>query len=157
MRKLREKHAPNFAELYAVWQGLGYNRRAMYLKKTAEAVVSNHKGKLPKEVEELRVKMREFVETTVMPCEKSYDYTIGRLPENVAQDLRKKVKAAGFWTPHLPKSEGGLGLEQQRGCQPPRRPVLFGATKQGVGGGAKGVLPGPFGGTEESADGRRLD
>jgi acyl-CoA dehydrogenase len=64
-----------------------------------------------KEVEELRIKMREFVETTVMPREVDYDYTIGRLPEQVAQELRQKVKAAGLWTPHLPKSEGGLGLD----------------------------------------------
>ena len=64
-----------------------------------------------KEVEDLRLKTREFVETVVMPCENDYDYTIGRLPEEIAQDLRKKVKAAGLWTPHLPKSEGGLGLD----------------------------------------------
>ena len=43
---------------------------------------------VPKEVEELRIKTREFVETVVMPHEKDYDYTIGRLPETVAQDLR---------------------------------------------------------------------
>ncbi|MBI3395522.1 MAG: acyl-CoA dehydrogenase family protein, partial [Spirochaetia bacterium] len=26
-------------------------------------------------------------------------------------ELRKKVKSAGLWTPHLPKEEGGLGLD----------------------------------------------
>lgn len=35
------------------WQGLGYNRRAMFLKKAAEAILNNHKGKFPKTLEEL--------------------------------------------------------------------------------------------------------
>lgn len=36
------------------WQGLGYNRRALYLKKMAEVVVRDYDGKLPRSVEELR-------------------------------------------------------------------------------------------------------
>lgn len=35
------------AYVLAAWQGLGYNRRALYLKKTAEIVVKEYKGKLP--------------------------------------------------------------------------------------------------------------
>lgn len=31
------------------WQGLGYNRRALYLKRTAESTVTNFGGKLPKD------------------------------------------------------------------------------------------------------------
>lgn len=46
---------PNFKQLaqasikdiLQVWQGMGYNRRALYLKKIAEIVVTQHKGKLP--------------------------------------------------------------------------------------------------------------
>lgn len=34
-------------EILALWQGLGYNRRALYLKKIAEIVVSRHNGVLP--------------------------------------------------------------------------------------------------------------
>lgn len=34
------------AEVLAAWQGLGYNRRALYLKKTAEVVVREYGGKL---------------------------------------------------------------------------------------------------------------
>ena len=49
------KKFPNFktlakasvSEVLLVWQGLGYNRRGLYLKKIAEAVVSEYKGKLP--------------------------------------------------------------------------------------------------------------
>jgi A/G-specific adenine glycosylase len=33
------------------WQGLGYNRRALYLKKCAEQIVSEFQGKFPKDLE----------------------------------------------------------------------------------------------------------
>ncbi len=36
-----------------VWQGLGYNRRALYLKKTAEEVAEKFNGRLPRTVEAL--------------------------------------------------------------------------------------------------------
>jgi len=39
------------SDVLRVWQGLGYNRRALGLKKTAEIVVSTYKGRLPKEPE----------------------------------------------------------------------------------------------------------
>ncbi len=35
------------------WQGLGYNRRALYLKKTAEAVVHDYAGAFPRHYEKL--------------------------------------------------------------------------------------------------------
>lgn len=46
---------PNFKELATAsikdillaWQGMGYNRRALYLKKIAEIVVKKYEGKLP--------------------------------------------------------------------------------------------------------------
>jgi len=44
--------APSDAVLKA-WVGLGYNRRALALKRTAEEVVSKHGGKLPSSVDEL--------------------------------------------------------------------------------------------------------
>jgi A/G-specific adenine glycosylase len=37
-----------------VWQGLGYNRRALQLHRCAQVVVREHKGKLPAEYETLR-------------------------------------------------------------------------------------------------------
>ncbi len=39
------------ADVIKSWQGLGYNRRALALKKIAEKVVSEYKGKLPKDPE----------------------------------------------------------------------------------------------------------
>lgn len=34
-------------DVLTVWQGMGYNRRAVYLKRTAEILVARHKGKMP--------------------------------------------------------------------------------------------------------------
>ena len=36
-----------FSEIYPFWQGLGYNRRAMALQKTAQKAVAEFNGKLP--------------------------------------------------------------------------------------------------------------
>lgn len=52
---------PTFASLAAaplqdvllVWQGLGYNRRALALKKAAQIIVSNYDSRLPKTTQEL--------------------------------------------------------------------------------------------------------
>lgn len=37
------------ADVLGAWQGLGYNRRALNLKKLAEAVMKHYKGKLPQD------------------------------------------------------------------------------------------------------------
>lgn len=44
--------APN-ADVLALWQGLGYNRRALALKRAAEEVVAKHGGTLPRTFDEL--------------------------------------------------------------------------------------------------------
>ena len=41
------------ADVQRAWQGLGYNRRALLLQRTARAVVEEHGGQLPSEVGEL--------------------------------------------------------------------------------------------------------
>ena len=50
IKKLAE--APLLAVLKE-WRGLGYNRRAVYLKRTAEIILREHKGIFPKEAETL--------------------------------------------------------------------------------------------------------
>ena len=40
-------------EVLAAWQGLGYNRRAINLKETAEEIISRYSGKVPESTEEL--------------------------------------------------------------------------------------------------------
>ena len=40
-------------EVLAAWQGLGYNRRVINLKETAEEIISRYSGKVPESTEEL--------------------------------------------------------------------------------------------------------
>ena len=67
---------------------------------------------LPPELEDLRRRVRDFVEREIMPLESdpaSYD-----AHENIAlpplEEVRRKVKAAGLWAPQLPREFGGMGL-----------------------------------------------
>ncbi len=41
------------SEIITAWQGLGYNRRGLFLQKTAQAIVANHQGSMPKTLPEL--------------------------------------------------------------------------------------------------------
>jgi A/G-specific adenine glycosylase len=41
-------------DVLEVWQGMGYNRRALYLKRIAESVVHIHNGKLPHDIRVLQ-------------------------------------------------------------------------------------------------------
>ncbi len=41
------------ADVLKVWKGMGYNRRALYLQKTAGAIVYKYQGKFPKKEKEL--------------------------------------------------------------------------------------------------------
>lgn len=42
------------ADLLRAWKGMGYNRRALYLKKTAETIVTQYNGIFPAEEEKLQ-------------------------------------------------------------------------------------------------------
>lgn len=41
------------AEVLAVWKGLGYNRRALYLKRAAEMIVVQYRGRFPRDVADI--------------------------------------------------------------------------------------------------------
>ncbi len=43
----------SLAEVLRVWQGMGYNRRARYLRDAVQKIVSTHKGRIPKTEQEL--------------------------------------------------------------------------------------------------------
>lgn len=45
-------HAP-FSEVLARWSGLGYNRRAGYVHKTAQGITEQYQGRIPQSIEEL--------------------------------------------------------------------------------------------------------
>ncbi len=68
---------------------------------------------LSPELEELRARVREFLDRVVQPEE-------GKLEDRDAMDradyleilfgMRKQAKAEGVWLPHMPKNWGGMGL-----------------------------------------------
>lgn len=41
------------ADVLAVWQGMGYNRRALYLKKSVEIIMRDYRGRLPPRTKDL--------------------------------------------------------------------------------------------------------
>ncbi len=65
---------------------------------------------LPPDIEALRLKVRDFVASEVMPLEKdktNFDEH-ENLKEDVVAALRAKAKAAGLWGFQVPKQYGGL-------------------------------------------------
>ncbi|MFM9842657.1 MAG: acyl-CoA dehydrogenase family protein [Dongiaceae bacterium] len=67
---------------------------------------------LPPDLEELRQRVRRFVEDEVLPLERDRDnydaYENIRL--DVLDAVRSRAQAAGLWAPQSPKSRGGMGL-----------------------------------------------
>ncbi len=67
---------------------------------------------LPPEIDDLRLRVRAFVDAEVMPVEadranyNEYD----NIRMSVLEGLRAKAKAAGLWAPQMPESRGGLEL-----------------------------------------------
>ena len=67
---------------------------------------------LPSHIETLRLKVRDFVASEVMPLEKdktNFDEH-ENLKEDVVAALRAKAKAAGLWGFQVPKQYGGLDV-----------------------------------------------
>jgi acyl-CoA dehydrogenase len=62
---------------------------------------------IPPELDQLRLRVREFVREEVLPVEARAEED--RLDE-VLEPLRKEARESGLWTPHLPPEWGGLGV-----------------------------------------------
>jgi acyl-CoA dehydrogenase len=69
---------------------------------------------LAPEHEEIRRRVRAFVQETIIPAVKEFDdeETVTSREEyiRVIFELRKKAQAEGLWLPHMPKEWGGMGL-----------------------------------------------
>ncbi len=50
---LRRLAQASVADVLAAWKGLGYNRRALALLKTARIICENHRGRVPRSLDEL--------------------------------------------------------------------------------------------------------
>jgi acyl-CoA dehydrogenase len=66
----------------------------------------------PPEVEEIRRRVREFMEAEVRPAEEKLRAEGGdrRALRAAVIELRERAKAEGLWNPHMPPEWGGLGL-----------------------------------------------
>lgn len=51
---VHELAAASLSDVLLVWQGLGYNRRALYLKRCSEEIVDYHDGQFPRTSQELQ-------------------------------------------------------------------------------------------------------
>jgi len=67
---------------------------------------------LAPEIEDIRLRVRAFIEKEVLPLEKDpenfSDYE--NIPPERLAPVRAKAKAAGLWAPQSPKEFGGMGL-----------------------------------------------
>jgi acyl-CoA dehydrogenase len=65
---------------------------------------------LSPELEELRGRVRAFMNDRVIPNEATIVLEDRARKRDTLRALQKEVQAAGLWTPHLPKELGGKGL-----------------------------------------------
>jgi acyl-CoA dehydrogenase len=65
---------------------------------------------LTPELAELRAHVRKFVDERVIPNEKAVVEEDRTKKRDTLRGLQREAKAAGLWTPHLPKDLGGRGL-----------------------------------------------
>ena len=70
---------------------------------------------LSAELNDLRQRVRRFVEDVVIPLEPLENDEDG-LPAEPLLGVRAKARAAGIWAPQLPRELGGLGLETVALC-----------------------------------------
>ena len=65
----------------------------------------------PAEVEEIRLKVRRFMEESVQPAWEAIDQKDRAQVVKTIVKLRKEAKEErGLWLPHMPKEWGGMGL-----------------------------------------------
>jgi acyl-CoA dehydrogenase len=65
---------------------------------------------IPAHVQEIVSRVRQFIETEVIPLEKFSDATPDGPPAAMIHAVRAKAKAAGLWGPQLAAEHGGMGL-----------------------------------------------
>ncbi len=71
---------------------------------------------LSEELEDIRTRVRSFIDDVVKPAEARIEGRDGSEPltggdrVSVLIDLRKQARTAGLWLPHMPPEWGGMGL-----------------------------------------------
>jgi acyl-CoA dehydrogenase len=69
--------------------------------------VASFNFQLPKELEDFRLKVREFVRHEILPLEENLEPDAIRLPGDELKKLQAKAKAQGLWVLGAPKKFGG--------------------------------------------------
>jgi acyl-CoA dehydrogenase len=64
----------------------------------------------PPELEALRAKVREFIDTIVRPLEQGLDESNRDALVSTVIKMRKAAHEWGLWLPHMPEEYGGMGL-----------------------------------------------
>ena len=68
---------------------------------------------IPRHVEAIAHRVRQFVDEEVIPVETELLRTSADLNADILRELRAKAKAAHLWAPTMPKAWGGMGLNIQ--------------------------------------------
>ena len=68
---------------------------------------------MPEPIQNLTQRIRQFVDTEVIPLEKVVNQHEDGLTPELLASVRAKAKLAGIWAPQLPTELGGLGLSLQ--------------------------------------------
>ncbi len=66
----------------------------------------------PEEVEDLRARVKAFMQSDILPAEERLHGAHARSPESeqIIRGLQAKTKSMGMWAPHLPSEAGGMGI-----------------------------------------------
>ncbi len=70
-------------EILKTWQGLGYNRRALFIKRACEEIISKHKGIFPKEFETLETLPGIGPSTAGAICAFAYNQAVFFIETNI--------------------------------------------------------------------------
>ena len=67
---------------------------------------------LSPELEEIRLRVRTFVDDVITPAEARIEESGGEGEERLREliEMRKQAHSAGIWLPHMPEEWGGMGL-----------------------------------------------
>src|SRR3954447_1110598 len=65
---------------------------------------------LPPKSEEIRQRVRDFIETVVRPGEAEAQGADRSERRSTILELRRCAREAGLWLPHMPTAWGGMGL-----------------------------------------------
>jgi A/G-specific adenine glycosylase len=71
------------SEILKVWQGLGYNRRALFIKRACEEIISKHKGIFPKDFQILQTLPGIGPSTAGAICAFAYNQPVFFIETNV--------------------------------------------------------------------------